>query len=707
METGELLTQVRRSERQLSAQLEKLKTENESRISGKKNGVRKKVKEVLNEEPQQKVVREHIEQLQLRLELLRNIRLNWKNFENHAHERGIDLRINQFSALQHLISFLETGKGQENEQNFEKNRSAYTSRSLMAYEVQPTGAGKTGAFAIETALLDVPTLILVPFDNLVEQSKEDLIKIGGIAAEDIGLVYAETKEFGRKVTIATYQGHTAQMKKGGVYATHVQNNVKFCICDEVHTSLGDRTQEGLESIDGIGNGKLSINEKSALDAEQYVLRHLDKEVSVKALKIGYTATPKLAQKHVQQYFPHFLGRVYHRDMVDAGILVPYRIVQCDGSVFEGEIGKNITEEQEINILKREHIYEKLIGEYIDALHEYEKMKQKNAYPLRGMAFCTNHDECEKFSKQAKALGLNCEIITGREAHGKQGREIINNAKEKLCNGDIDLIVTVEKLCAGFNFPEVNAIIWARITSMAKTIQGVGRGGRSHKEGKREKICCWVFETNWALKKNAKRGRKPLRIADALAQNGEDPKAICTMANGSELQHVETVKVDDDGTASVHGRLAIAAARYSLNLGLGENHIRNVIQQQNIEPIKNIRGLSNFTPVDLYWKDEIDSLLPKFLDDQGIVDIDGKLAVGLYNYTNSRNLGLGWSAILRLVHEAKLNKLTNIRVFSGDIPVDVYWKDEVDALLPRHLDENGVVVINGKEAVGLKPYANSL
>ena len=534
METESLFKQAKKAEVRLAAELNELSINVDAEINVRKKITRKKIKETIEESPEQINARLHVEHLQLRCELLRNIRMNWRGFEKHAIERGIELRINQFSALQHLIHFLDTGEGQEGE--IEDTQEKSEEKAMMAYEVQPTGAGKTGAFAIETALLGVPTLILVPFDNLLQQSKDDLIKIGGFDPEDIGIVGGGDKEFGRLVTVATYQGHSIQMKRKSEYANHIKNNVKFCICDEVHTSLGERTQESLESIDDMSNEEMNFLEENALKAEEEVIKHLEEQTSLKSLKIGFTATPKLAQKHVQQYFPNFLGRVYHRDMVEAGILVPYRIVQCNGSVSEGEIGQAITEELEVKILNREDIYNKLLGEYVDALSTYEKMKKKNTYPLRGMAFCTNRNECLKFASQAAELGLRCEIITGKEAPGKQGREVINEAKEKMCRGEIDLIVTVEKLCAGFNFPEINAVIWARITSMAKTIQGIGRGARSHKEGKMKKDCCWVFETNWSLKNNAKRGKKPLRIADALSQNGEDPEKTCTMADGSVLTY---------------------------------------------------------------------------------------------------------------------------------------------------------------------------
>ncbi len=719
METAELLQQVRRGESQLKKELREIDIQCGENIIEVKKNVRQKAKESLKakESPEQQMVRQHIEHLQLRLELLRNIRLNWKNFEKHANERNIELRINQFTALQHLINFLETGHGEEpSEEEIE------LSRALMAYEVQPTGAGKTGAFAIETALLDVPTLILVPFDNLVEQTKEDLIKIGGIDESNIGLVYGDVKEFGCKVTVATYAGHAAQMRKrNGEYAKFVRDNVKYCICDEVHTSLGDRTQESLEAIDGLGDGKLSAEEKAALDAEQEVLQHLEKQLSVKALKIGYTATPKLAQKHVEEYFPHFLGRVFHKDMVDAGILVPYRIVQCDGSVSEGEVGDYISKQLEIEILNREDIYKKLLGEYAFALQSYGNMKKKNQYPLRGMAFCTNHAECEKFAKEAELLGLRCRIVTGKEAKGKSGREVIKNAKAELCSGEIDLIVTVEKLCAGFNFPEVNAIIWGRVTSMAKTIQGIGRGGRSHKEGKLRKECCWVFETNWTLKGNAKRGKKPLRIADALVENGEDPEAICTMADGSKLQYQEKIyESDSDGIVYLDDKsVGVIIATYASSIGIAVKTLEEKIIAAQLLPIA--KGKYRSGPKDVYSKDEIDNLeyvklhfesIENVVDDNGLVTIGDEICVAAtaYAFANEMN----HKEVKLAIEESGIEPIGKARSWNMIVPV--FKKDDLDnlpyvkkrlGLKGKIINEDGTILMGDILAIGDWAYAETL
>ena len=517
-----------KGEKLLQKEVDALRESNIRRISSNTKKLARETVENLQPD-----VEETIQELQVRMELLRNIRLNWESFQKDAAERGLDLRLNQLKGLHELIAFLTDSSA---------NHSG-THRGLMGYYVQPTGAGKTGLFSIEAKLADVPTLILVPFDNLLDQTKVDLCAIGGFNPDDIGIVGGGRKEIGKRVIVATYASHASLIKKNKSYRDHVQQECKLVICDEVHMALGERTHNSVLEIDGIANGIPTDQEVSDMDAEQDAIEHMESITPTKAVKIGFTATPQLSAKHVEEYFPQLIGRIYMADLIDAGILVPYRIVQADGSVFAGEIESYITQEAETSILQREGVYRKLLGEYAETLVAYEKEKNTSDMPLRGMAFCTNLEECDKFLKQAEGLGIKAQIITGREAKGKSGQEVILAAKNQLVSGEIDLIITVEKLCAGFNFPEVNAIIWARITSMAKTIQGIGRGARSYNdEDGLKKEYCTVFETNWSLKDN-NRGRVPLRFADALAQNGENPERICAMANGLVLDYKQPQSID--------------------------------------------------------------------------------------------------------------------------------------------------------------------
>src|SRR5262249_43910841 len=163
------------------------------------------------------------------------------------------------------------------------------------------------------------------------------------------------------------------------------------------------------------------------------------------------------------------------------------------------------------------------------------------------------------------------------------------------------------------------VVWARITSAAKTIQGIGRGARSYTDTRgRKKKHCLVFETNWILKKNAKRGRRPLRLADALAQNGEDPEAICSMANGKPLAVDRAFTLGEDGRVDIGGRVAVGIRSYvnAVSSNIGYDALKHSVTKAGLNPVPNVRVFSGTYPVEVYWKDEVDALLPQRLDEHG-------------------------------------------------------------------------------------------
>lgn len=496
------------------------------------------IRELLELNEMQRAAYNRVKGLQLRIKMLRNIRMNWPVWQQQNEH--IDVRLNQLKGLRQFVQFLEDEDYEFEAEANDDSAEDEDRNPLVGHYVQPTGAGKTGLFAIETALVGLKTIVFVPFDNLMYQTADDFTLIGGIPENDIGVLSRKAPKdlYGRRVLITTYGGHLARMKRDEEYRRMVQEECELVWCDEGHMALGARTQEEIEAIDELALEEMTQEER---EAETEVLGNNGKYIPSKAVKVAFTATPKLAKKHVRQKFGRCIGRVYQAELVKAGVNVPYRIIHTDGAIEDGDqVMDKMTEEEEVKVLRREEVYSKLLTEYAAAISTYHGLKKGDTnteMPVYGMAFCTNHAECEKFKKDAEALGLRFEILTGEElAGGEKGRRQLKEAEGRLLRHEIDGFVTVEKLATGYSPNFMNTILWARVTSSARTVQGIGRGGRRHTyPGGIRKTHCTVIETNWTLSKNAKRGKKtPLRLADALFDQGEDPEAICGMANGEPL-----------------------------------------------------------------------------------------------------------------------------------------------------------------------------
>lgn len=381
---------------------------------------------------------------------------------------------------------------------------------------------------------------------------------------------------------------------------------ELIVCDEAHRSLGDKTADSIDALDAKTDDSEvaeaseveEVVEQEADDSlsdeevekEQEVFDSIDTFTNRASLKLAFTATPILANKHVQDVFKHLIAEEKQGELVKAGILVPYRIVQVDGSVHVNDIDSYMTEEQEAGILERENVYGKLASAYADALKLYREKKEEeqDVMPLRGVAFCVNHNECEKFKEQAEKSGLRARIVTAREAKGKKGNDVIEAAERQLMNCELDLIITVAKLGEGWNFKPANAAIWARAsTSPMTVIQGIGRTSRSYTDEQgRSKPYSLVFETDWSLRGLEGRssiGKRPLGIADALSLNGEDPKEICSMENESMLHFDKKFEVNDQGIVDVEGVPYVDPVSYikALYPGLTNYNVRWFITSLSI------------------------------------------------------------------------------------------------------------------------------
>jgi len=493
------------------------------------DGTRKRIESTLAPTVNSAIA-ENVEQLQLCLKLLTNLRMNMHLFD----ESPLQLRINQLRGLEKLAEFLGRLKHER----------------LSAYLRQPTGSGKTVLFGVIARLLGVKTLVLVPRTNLVTQTVEEFRDVVGFSEGDIGRVMQGTQELGRTITIATYQSHIAKMMKNGAAYRAAVQDCELIVCDEAHRSLGKATAQSIKEADGTddeedldmaGSDEHMTDEEERAEAE--VLADLNR-ISRKALKLGFTATAELASKSVGEHFGECISEEKHSDMIAAGICVPYKLISVSGEVTDLDLDVQMTEEHEASILKREKVYEKLIESYADALTTYRTAKKTVGYPLRGIVFCVNIEECDTFSAEAKEHGLHPEIVTGREAKSKDSDDVIKAAEERLVKGEIDLIITVKKLAEGWNNKQVNAVIWARAcNSPADVVQGIGRSARAYNDPiYGPKTESHIFETCWKIKgKNGKQRRKrPLGIADALLRNGEDPSLICSNANGTKLEYEKTV-----------------------------------------------------------------------------------------------------------------------------------------------------------------------
>lgn len=482
------------------------------------------------------------ENLSLKLALSFRILLNLENNSVLYEELGLKFRPNQLMAIKCL-----------------KEKLADPKWNLKGYFVQPTGAGKTVLFGAIARMADLPTTIFVPKTNLLEQTIKELMYMCGFTREDIGIVGDGHKEFGRKITIATYQSHVSLIKSSSDYQADFEGK-SIIICDEAHKGVGKQTLAALD-LNDVDN-ELTLTEKKS---EQEALKNLS-EVSINKVIFGFTATPKLGEKHIQNAFGGTeIARETFADLVMAEVLVPLNIHHTEGNIYRDTdmAGEKITMDQESKILERENTYDKLLRQYVEVQSQQSKK-------MKTIAYCATLKECDRFIEHAeKKFGLICKRVTASDP-----KNSLMEAEEGLKNGTLNIVVTVDKLTEGWNFPPADAAIIARACgSPARLLQSIGRVVRSSLG----KSNAHIFETDWKViikKRNdssqpsattekqedkkdpdvGSRTGKRFNVIEAFLANGETLDGIahiCQTLNDAPFKYIGAAKAPE-GWLTTHG-----------------------------------------------------------------------------------------------------------------------------------------------------------
>ena len=174
----------------------------------------------------------------------------------------------------------------------------------------------------------------------------------------------------------------------------------------------------------------------------------------------------------------------------------------------------------------------------------------------------------------------------------------------------------------------------------------------------------------------------------------------------EVNAIVPRNLDDDGIGDFQGRQVVALRYYAKKVKRVRVLLKDVANA-GLQPVEGVQFRKTTQPIDVYWKDEVDAVIPKFLDDEGVVEIDGRLAIGVSKYSDTRKPAISWITLEDWIKEAGLIPIKDKNVMSKKRPVEcVYWKDEVDELLPLYVNELGIVDVKGRSAIAVYPYAAS-
>ncbi len=228
--------------------------------------------------------------------------------------------------------------------------------------------------------------------------------------------------------------------------------------------------------------------------------------------LGMTATPERSDDFdIYRLFDHNIAyeiRLY--DALRENLLCPFHYFGVSDITIDGECIDNKTSIKNLTLEQR-----------IDHIIEKSRYYGYSGEKLHGLMFVSRVEEANILTEKFNERGIKSIALTGE--HGDNARE---NAIEKLENGEIEYIITVDIFNEGIDIPCVNQVILLRPTeSSIVYIQQLGRGLRKNEN--KEFVVVLDFIGNY---------EKNFLIPTAISQNNSYDKDFMKkfLLNGTNM-----------------------------------------------------------------------------------------------------------------------------------------------------------------------------
>jgi DNA repair protein RadD len=323
--------------------------------------------------------------------------------------------------------------------NFFKSKAKHNSIIVV-----PTGGGKALIISgIAKQLFPEPCLVLQPTKEILEQNIEKFRNFGGIAT-----IYSAS--FNQKnISQVTYATIGSIIRKKELF-----KDFKYVIIDECHftNAKGGMYEEFLNYLNVKTLGLTATAYRLSTD--------------------GYGGSMlKFLTRTRPRIFKDVIYYIQNKTLFDAGYLSPLEYVNIGGFDIS-QIKLNTTgADFDDNSLKR---YFNIIN-HTDRVTEVVKdLLNNKSHPRKGIIVFN------RFVKEAQdiktSLGTNNVEILTATTKKKDRTQIIKDFR----NGNIKVILNVNILGIGFDYPELDTIVLARPTmSLALYYQFIGRAIRPH------------------------------------------------------------------------------------------------------------------------------------------------------------------------------------------------------------------------------------
>lgn len=312
--------------------------------------------------------------------------------------------------------------------NLQKLRLLRETKGLI---ISATGTGKTYLAALDVKNYNPKRFLFVAHrEQILKKSLDSFHKVlGGDKKTNYGILSGNAKNTDTKYLFATVQ----TLSKAENLNQFKRDEFDYILIDEVH-HVGSKIY-----------GKLL-------------------DYFTPDFLLGMTATPERSDdKNIYELFDYNVPyEIRLQEALEEEMLVPFHYIGVSDYTYNGEV---IDDNTNLKYLVSE--------ERVKYVVEQSKYYGYDGDVLHGLVFVSRKEEADEIAKLLTKNGYPSQMLSGEDSQEQREQAI-----EKLKNGELTYLVTVDIFNEGIDIPFINQVIMMRKTeSVIVFVQQLGRGLR--------------------------------------------------------------------------------------------------------------------------------------------------------------------------------------------------------------------------------------
>ena len=312
--------------------------------------------------------------------------------------------------------------------NLQKLRLLRETKGLI---ISATGTGKTYLAALDVKNYNPKRFLFVAHrEQILKKSLDSFHKVlGGDKKTNYGILSGNTKNTDAKYLFATVQ----TLSKAENLNQFKRDEFDYILIDEAH-HVGSKIY-----------GKLL-------------------DYFTPDFLLGMTATPERSDdKNIYELFDYNVPyEIRLQEALEEEMLVPFHYIGVSDYTYNGEV---IDDNTNLKYLVSE--------ERVKYVMEQSKYYGYDGDVLHGLVFVSRKEEADEIAKLLTKNGYPSQMLSGEDSQEQRKQAI-----EKLKNGELTYLVTVDIFNEGIDIPFINQVIMMRKTeSVIVFVQQLGRGLR--------------------------------------------------------------------------------------------------------------------------------------------------------------------------------------------------------------------------------------